>query len=218
LKAKLIIADDHQMILDGLSLLLQNEEGIEVIATAKDGEQLLHEIDINDEIDVVLMDINMPNIDGIEATKRIKAKYPEIKILVLSMYKQIEFIKQLIKAGADGYILKNSGRNILMEAIGEVLKGKRYFGRDITDALVESFIERRKAKDLQTVELSEREKGVVRLIVKDMTSDEIALKLNLSVHTINSHRKNILSKLDVKNIAGIYTYALQSGIVKGFDI
>ncbi|MFK8045072.1 MAG: response regulator [Crocinitomicaceae bacterium] len=218
MKAKVIIADDHKMILEGLCFLLEGEAGIEIIDTAQDGEILLEQIEANDEIDIIILDINMPKIDGIEATKRIKATYPEIKILILSMYKQIEFIKQLIRAGADGYILKNSGRDVLLEAIQKLLNGERFFGQGVMNVMVQSFTEERRTKDIKIVALSEREKEVVRVIVKDMTSDEIASHLNLSVHTINSHRKNILSKLGVKNIAGIYTYALQSGIVKGFDI
>ncbi len=218
MSTKLIIAEDHELIIDGLSLLLRDEQDIDIIATANNGKVLLEVVESSPEIDIILMDINMPVIDGIEATKIIKGKYPEIKILVLTMYKKVEFIKQLVRVGADGYILKNSGKSVLLDAISTLLEGSHYFGKEILDTMVKSFVEKNNTKDLQLVDLSEREKDVVRLIVKDMTSEEIAKQMCLSLHTINSHRKNILSKLDVKNIAGIYTYALRSGIVKGFDI
>ena len=215
---KIIIADDHKMVLDGLCALLENEESIEILTTAGNGEEVLKLVEQNTEIDLLVLDINMPIVDGIDVTKAIKAKYPEIKVLILSMYKKSEFIKHLVKAGADGYILKNSGRIILLEAINSLMRGERYYGKDILDTMLDDYIEQRPEKDMKVIELSEREKEVVRLIAQEKSTAEIAEALFLSHHTINSHRKSILNKLDVKNTAGIFRYAIQTGIIKGFDL
>ena len=215
---KLIIADDHEMVLEGLCSLLENEENIEIIGTASNGQEIIDLVLGHEEVDLVLLDINMPVMDGIEVTKFLKNKYPEIKILILSMYKRSEFIKNLIKAGADGYILKNSGKQILLEGIYTLMEGEHYYSKEVMDTVIESYTEKRDTKDLAQVELSEREKEVVRLIVQEKSTAEIAGILCLSTHTINSHRKSILNKLDVKNAAGIFRYALHSGIIKGFDL
>ena len=218
LKNKIIIADDHELILDGMSALLGKDPNVEIIATAKNGQEVLDLVKNSDEVDIIILDINMPILDGIEVTKSIKLDYPDIKILILSMYKRSEFIKNLIKAGADGYILKNAGKAALLEAIETLSKGGRYFSKEVLDTVIDSFTEERESKNLALVELSEREKEVVRLIVAEKSTAEIAEVLHLTSHTINSHRKSILNKLDVKNAAGIFRYALQSGIVKGFDL
>lgn len=215
---KIIIADDHELILDGLISLLDGEEGFSIVGTAINGVELLELIEKAEEVDVLVLDINMPEKDGIEVTKEVKEKYPEIKIIILSMYKRSEFIKNLLKAGADGYILKNSGKETLVEAINTVHAGERYFSKEVLDTMMDSYTEERADRDLAIVELSEREKEVVRLIVQEKSTAEIADELYLSSHTINSHRKNILNKLGVKNTAGIFRYAIQTGIVKGFDL
>lgn len=215
---KIIIADDHKIILDGLITLLENEKDIEVIATALTGEEALALIDKHDEIDILVLDINMPEMDGIEVTEQVKSRYPEIKILILSMYKRSEFIKNLIKAGADGYILKNAGKNAFLEAINTLFIGERYFGKDVLDAMLDSYQNNKEEEKLEIIELSKREKDVVQLITQEMSTTEIADKLNLSIHTINSHRKRILDKLDVKNTAGIFRYAIRTGIIKDFEL
>lgn len=215
---KIILADDHKMILDGLSSLLGSERDVSIIGTAMDGEKLLQLVDDSEEVDAIILDINMPVLDGIEVTKTLKSKYPEVKIIILSMYNRSEFVKSLLKAGADGYILKNSGREVFLEALNTVSTGKRYFSKEVLETVMESFTESREDKDLTIIELSDREKEVVRLIAEEHSTSEIADILCLSVHTINSHRKSILNKIGVKNAAGIFRYAVQTGIVKGFDL
>ncbi|MCG8574881.1 MAG: response regulator transcription factor [Flavobacteriales bacterium] len=215
---KLILADDHRIFLDGIEALLMTEPGIEILAKVQNGQQVLETVDNESEIDLMILDINMPVIDGIEITKMIKQKYPEIKVLILSMYKKSEFIKTLISAGADGYILKNSEKQVLLEAISTLISGERFFSNEIQESIIDSFTSKQFSKDIEIVELSEREKEVVQLIVQEKSTAEIADILHLSQHTINSHRKSILNKLDVKNAAGIFRYALQTGIVKGFDL
>lgn len=215
---KILIADDHELILEGLNMLISTEPSYEIVGTAQTGTEVIELVGKLDELDVLIVDINMPGMDGIEVTKILKKKHPEIRILILSMYNRSEFVKTLISVGIDGYILKNSGRDILFEAIDTLYRGERYFSKEILNNLIESYVETNQEVDLARVELTDREKEVVRLIVQEKSTAEIADIMCLSLHTINSHRKNILNKLDVKNTAGIFRYALQTGIVKGFDM
>ena len=159
----------------------------------------------------------MPSTDGIEVTKQIKSRHPEIKILILSMYNRQEFIKNLIESGADGYILKNSDKSELLGAIHTLQKGESYFGKEITKTIMKSFRKENPPTEMHEVPLTEREKEIVKLIAETMTTSEIAEKLFLSTHTIDTHRKNILSKLQVKNVAGLVRYAVQTGLIKDFD-
>ena len=215
---KIIIADDHALILDGIKSLISTDASLEFVGTSNDGEDVLRLIEETEEVDLLILDINMPRMDGIEVTKALKSRHPEIKVLILSMYNRSEFIKTLIAAGADGYILKDSSRDVLIEAIQTLCRGERYFSKEILENLIDSYVETDKSRDLIRVELSDREKEVVKLIAEEKSTAEIAEALFLSVHTINSHRKSILNKLDVKNTAGIFRYAIQTGIIKGFDL
>ena len=214
---KILIADDHELVRDGLKSLLQPETWVEVLDETSNGQEVLDKIKALPELDMVLMDINMPEKDGIETTKEIKELYPEIAVLILTMYNRKEFVKNLIASGADGYMLKNSGKKVLLEAIQSLAQGEPYYEREITKTVMSTFKSSQTYTKATDVELSEREKDVIRLIYEECSTDEIADQLFISKHTVNTHRKNILSKLDVKNVAGMIKYAIQTGIVKGYE-
>lgn len=215
---KLIIADDHPLVLDGLQMLLERQTDITIVDTALNGAELLDKIEKTEEVDVIILDINMPGKDGIEVTRILKKKHPEIKILILSMYNKSEFAKNLYTIGADGYVLKNSGKEALLNAIHSICAGNRYFAAEVLENSSESQIEHDVHKDLALIELTDREKEIVQLIAEEKSTSEIAAALFISIHTVNTHRKSILSKIGVKNVAGIFRYAVQTGIIKGFDL
>ena len=214
-KLKILLADDHQMILDGLCAYLEYEEDLEVSGQVKDGDQVLRFLKEEKLPDLIIMDINMPNRDGIETTVEVKDKYPQIKILILSIHNKSEFVKRLINAGADGYILKDSGRKELIKAIRRIVAGEKYFSHDIMQANFEVQLLHEPGSPSM---LTKREKQVVELIAEGLSSQEVAAQLNLSIHTVDSHRKKILAKIDGKNPVDIMRYALKTGIIKGFDI
>ena len=216
-KIKILIADDHQMILDGLHLLLSQEDGFEVIGEALNGEEVIHKVQHAEELDIVILDINMPKMDGIDVTKELKSTFPEIKILIVTMYNRKEFVKNLMETGVDGYILKNSGKDELIRAVKSLIKGEPYYGKEITKTIMKSYQKNKIFDSPQEIEISEREKDIIRLIADGLSTSEIGDKLFLSPHTINTHRKNILSKLNVKNSAGVIRFGIQTGIVKAFD-
>ena len=160
----------------------------------------------------------MPTIDGIEVTRFLKSEYPEIKVLIMTMYNRLEFIKNLIQAGVDGYILKNSGREELLKAVSYIIKGEPYFGDAVTMTLMRSYRKEPILKNQVEINITPREKEIIGLIGMGLSSAEMGEKLFLAEHTINTHRRNILSKLDVKNSAGIIRFGIQVGIIKDFDI
>jgi DNA-binding NarL/FixJ family response regulator len=216
-KIKILIADDHQMILEGYASLLETEEHIEIVAEALDGEKVLEEVRKAEELDIVVLDINMPKKDGIEVTQLLKKEFPEIRILIVSMYNRKEFIHNLMEAGVDGYILKNSGKKELVNAINSLAKGEPYYGKEITQTIVKSYQKNRIFDSPMDIELTAREKEIIQLIGEGLNTQEIGEKLFLSTHTVNTHRKNILGKLEVKNSVGVIRFGIQSGIIKGFD-
>lgn len=216
---KVLLADDHELILEGLKLLLAQDERVEIVGEAYDGQEVLDKLMGIPELDIVILDINMPKKDGIEVTKEIKATYPEIKVLILSMYNRKEFVRKLVEAGTDGYILKNAGKAELLKAITALAKGEPYYGQEITQTMMKAYQKSKIFDNPMDVNLSVREKEIVALIAnEEATTAEIAEKLFISPHTVDTHRKNILSKLGVKNTAGIVKYAIQTGIIKGFDL
>ena len=215
---KILIADDHQMILDGFRILLDQEEGLEVIAEAMDGEQVIEEARKTQELDVIILDINMPKKDGIEVTKILKTEFPEVSILIVTMYNRKEFIRNLMEVGVDGYILKNSGKKELVNAINALSQGEPYFGKEITRTIMKSYQKNRVFDSPMEIELTSREKEIIQLIGEGLNTNEIGERLFLSAHTVNTHRKNILSKLNVKNSVGMIRFGIQTGIIKGFDL
>jgi DNA-binding NarL/FixJ family response regulator len=205
----ILIADDHKMVIDGLKALLSEEKNIKVIGQALSGNEVIRFLKQNsDQVDLIILDINMPDADGIETAKHVHHQYPRIKILILSMYNRPLFIKNLIEAGVSGYILKNTGKEELLSAISKITNGEDYFSAEITKSIMTSFKEVHLATEAQ---LTKREQEILRLLAKALTTHEIAEQLFLSTHTIDTHRKNLLSKLNLKNTPALVKYAIENG-------
>ncbi|MEM9324273.1 MAG: response regulator transcription factor [Bacteroidota bacterium] len=210
---RLIIADDHKMFLDGLLSILQTEESYEVVFSARDGKHLLTFLENNPEaeVDLLISDITMKELDGITLNKKVKEGYPGIKTLIISMHQDAGRIQKLIDNDVDGYLPKDSEKKELLRAIKTILSGEKYFAASVKETYLNSVMH--KKSDDSLVELTDREKDVLRLIAQEYTTQEIATKLFLSKHTVESYRKNLLSKLNVRNLAGLTKYAIRQGLV-----
>ncbi|CAM1365266.1 DNA-binding response regulator [Tenacibaculum soleae] len=208
----IIIVDDHSMFLDGLRSILSEEKNITIVLAATKGTQVLKYLEINriPKIDLVVTDINMPEMDGIALNKAIKKQFPSVKTLVVSMLEEPIKIQSLIDAEANGYLSKNAEKFELLKAIKTILKGGNYFSSRIKNILMEAMFA---AKSKPQISLTKREKEVLKLIAKEFTTKEIASQLFLSTHTIESYRKNLISKLNVRNIAGLTCYAIKKGLL-----
>ena len=211
-----MIVDDHQLVIDGLSSLLKDNSNFEVIAAAKNGLDAVQMVEINIP-DVVLMDIGMPVMNGIETTKKILEKNSEIKILAITMYSEKGMITKMVEAGASGYLLKNANKEELEEAINKVFSGQKYFSSEVTISILEknsislepafsNFIEKK---------LTDRELEVLKFIVNGLTNRQIADKLYISIRTVDTHRSNLMEKLKVKNIAALIRLAIKNGLLDG---
>jgi two-component system, NarL family, nitrate/nitrite response regulator NarL len=206
---KILLADDHQMVIDGIKALLMHEPEIKIEGEALHGQAALDFLACN-EVDLLIMDINMPGLDGIEIARVVRKQYPTVRILVLTMYNKPAFIRGLIEVGVSGYILKNTGKEELLTAIRRVMSGEDYFDAEVTRTMLSTF---KVADENAAVKLTRREEEVLRLIAKAHTTAEIAEKLFLSTYTIDTHRKNLLGKLHLKNTAGLVNYAIKNGYV-----
>lgn len=201
------IADDHTMFRQGLAAILNDVEDIQITGQANDGFEILSLLNISPP-DILLLDIEMPNMDGFQTLKELKKLKLKTKVLVLTMHKSSAYIKNIIKAGASGYLQKDAGKEILVEAIRKTSSEGRFFTSETAAVLLES-LQNTKSNS----PISKREKEVVSLIVDGLTTKEIADQLYLSKHTIESHRQNILLKLGLKNSAELVRYAVERGIV-----
>jgi len=211
------IAEDHQVMIDGLTALLEEFEDIRVTIKANNGKNLLEQLETH-QPDVILMDINMPEMDGIEASSKVKEKYPGIAIIILSMFDHVKLIKECLKAGVDGYLLKETGIDELKEAIVNVSNGKTHFSKPVADKILlrKSKEKPRKSSFKQAdlpITLTPREIEVLQLICEEYTSNEIAAELYISVNTIETHRRHLLNKTKSKNVAGLYRYATQHNLL-----
>ncbi len=213
-KYRIIIADDHKMFLDGLLSILGAKKEYDIILTAYSGKNVAKYLDINnaeEPIDLVITDVNMPDLNGIELNKHIKVKHPKTKTLVVSMLHDAMTVQTLTKDNVDGYVPKNAEKDELLEAIESILKGDKYFSQSIKDVYLKGMF----SNEQSLIEsLSKREKEVLKLIAEEYTTQEIADKLFLSKHTIESYRKNLISKLDVRNLAGLTKYAIKLGLLE----
>jgi len=206
---RLLLADDHPVIRDGISSILDNEPDIELVACAHDGDYLLELLE-RVKVDVVLMDINMPGMNGIEATKALKKRHPELKVLSYSQYDEKRFIKQMLKSGANGYLLKNSDAGELINAVKIVNEGGMYLSPELPN-IFGTKISRR--SNYLFPELSSRERDVLMEICKEKNTKEIAEILFISPNTVETHRSNLLLKVGVKNTAGLVKWAIENEIV-----
>lgn len=213
------IADDHQLFIEGVKALLRDAENIRITGEAENGEALLALLE-KAPCDVVLMDINMPVLGGMDTTKRVREKYPDVKVLALTMFDDTLHISEMIKAGASGYLLKNAGKDELVNAITRVARGEKYVSNEVSVKIIEkmfsndqSGIATAQPGPARKAELTRRELEIIRLIAKEHTNNEIAVILNNSPMTIITHRKNLLRKLGVKNTAGLIKYAMNHGLL-----
>ncbi len=208
----LIIADDHKMFIDGLMSILKDAPEFNVDTTFKNGAQVVKYLDINgvDNLNLLITDLTMPEMNGIELNQIVKEKYPSLKTLVVSMHIDGVMIDKLIRNNVDGYVPKNAEKEELLEAIRKIVKGEKYFSTEIKRAYTDAMFEN---KNSEEVSLTNREKEVLKLIAEENTTQEIADTLFLSKHTIESYRKNLISKLQVKNLAGLTKHAIKMGLL-----
>ncbi len=209
---RVLLADDHQMFLEGITALLGNESDIELVGHAAHGGEVMATL-LSTVPDVLVLDINMPGLDGLETLSMMAEKHPAVRVLVLSMHSELRFIEQAIENGATGYILKNADKNELLEAVRTVAKGEKYYSREVSNVLIEAMQNPAKDRSYKQVDISQREQEVLSLFAQACTTPEIAKRLFISEHTVKSHRKNLLAKLDVKNSAALVRFAIENDLV-----
>jgi two-component system, NarL family, response regulator NreC len=214
-----LVADDHTIVRRGLVSLLSLAEGIEVIGEAADGRAAVERA-LELDPDVVLMDINMPLLNGLEATRKIKKEAPHIRILVLTAHDNEEYIIQVIRSGANGYLLKNSSADDLFAAIRSVYTGHAFFSPSVSRVILESYLKASSSPDDKEHTnggtescLTAREREILQLVAEGKTHQQIGDLLHISVRTVDTHCNNIMKKLDIHDSAGLATYAIKNGIV-----
>lgn len=213
-KTRILLADDHGVVRKGLRFLLESEPGLEVVGEAADGRQA---VDMAAELkpDVVVMDIAMPRLNGIEATRQVVRDRPEVAVIILSMHSDEEYLVRTLTAGAKGYLLKDSAEGELVRAIHAVSEGKPYFSPAISKTLLEDYLRHLQQRGLTDSYdlLTDREKEVLQLLAVGKTNKEIAAILDLSPYTVETHRNHIMQKLDLHNTAEIVLYAVRKKLV-----
>ncbi|MCB0504118.1 MAG: response regulator transcription factor [Cyclobacteriaceae bacterium] len=209
---KILLVDDHRLIRDAIQSYMEDDPEYEVVGEASHGQEAIKFLGEN-EVDVVLMDINMPIMDGLQCTKEVIRRWPQIKVLTLSMMSDNQHIKQMIGAGASGYVLKNCSEKELKKAIRTVYEGDTYYSSEVTEVVMNNLMRNKPTKTSHMVvdmPLTEREKEVLELIIKEFSNQEIADKLFISPRTVDAHKRNLLEKTGSKNIAGLVMYAINN--------
>ena len=206
----ILIADDHQMFIDGVKLILKQQPNLKVVAEALNGQEVLQQLP-EKKIDLIITDLTMPGMKGTDLIKAIKQTHADIKILVISMHNDHELVHEILMAEAEGYILKNSGKTELLQAVNDILDGKTHYEKAVLDMMVQNV--KKKAKTQSSLKpLSTREQEILLLIGEEYTSKEIADKLFISKQTVDKHRLNIMEKTGAKTLVGLIKYAIASGL------
>ncbi len=211
---KILIVDDHEMVRAGLRTLLSDLSDFKVIGESSNGIQALDFIESN-LVDVVLMDINMPEMDGIACMKQISKLYPNVKVLALTMHVEEQHIKNMMRSGASGYILKNSSIGIIEAALNSIMDGKHYYSQEVTSVIMDDLANVNKTDLKDEILITQRELDVLILIVQEKTNHEIAEELFISVRTVDAHRRNLLEKTGAKNSVGLTKYAYKHNLMEG---
>lgn len=211
---RVLIAEDHTIVRKGLRSLLEGVEGIQVVGEAQDGREALQKVE---QLlpDVVLMDITMPLLNGLEATRQIKKLFPQVQVLALTMHANEEYIFQALRAGAAGYVVKEAAPEDLVLAIQAVWRGDSYLSPSVSAKVIGQYVRRaEEAKEPDSYEkLSDREREVLQLIAEGHANREIAEMLHISVRTVETHRANIMAKLDLHSTAEVVQYAIRKGVI-----
>lgn len=204
---QIFIVDDHQMVIDGLKLLIGNDSGFKIVGESNDPVKVPEMLNAMN-VDILLTDVSMPGMSGVELTRLISKQRPDIKILALSMFGDANVVTEMIDAGISGFILKNTGRQELMEALDKIAAGQHYYAPDITHQLVKSLKENKEGNHL-----TDREVEIIRMIEKEFSNKQIADMLFISERTIETHRKNIFRKTNTQTVVGLLKYAYERKII-----
>jgi two-component system, NarL family, response regulator NreC len=213
-KQSIVIAEDHTILREGLRALISSNPNLEVVAEARDGQEAVKSVE-KFKPNLVLMDLSMPRMNGMEAIQEIHKRLPETKIVVLTVHKTEEYILAALKAGADGYVLKDATHDELNMAVKNVLSGKRYISPGISEKLIDGYLEGRKTIKPQTSWeiLTHREREILKLVAEGYQSKKIADYLCISVKTVEKHRSNLMEKLDLHNVQALTALAIEKGLV-----
>ena len=214
MKRRIVLADDHQLMRAGLRSLLAREPHLEVVGEASDGREAV-ELVTQSGPDLVIMDIGMPNLNGIEATRQIRETVPRTRVIALSMHANAQFVGRMLEAGASGYLLKDAAFEELVEAVRSVLAGQTYLSRAITGVVVGDYVRRLASSPyVEAPQLTPREREIGQLLAEGRVTKEIAYSLNISVKTVETHRQHIMKKLKIGSIAELTKYAIREGLTE----
>ena len=213
-KTKVVIVEDHKLFREGLKSLLSDKADLEVVGEAGDGLEAIRTVK-KCRPDLMLLDLSMPKMNGISVMKEIKSQFPETKIMALTIHESDQYVLEAFEAGADGYCLKDAGRNELMVAVESVLQGKRYISPSISENVLEGYMTGRKKLKSKTSwdTITQREREVLKLLGEGFQNKEISDMLHISVKTVEKHRANIMNKLDLHNAAALTAFAIEHGLV-----
>lgn len=206
---RLMVVDDHPMLRSGIVSLFNDNENMEVVSEARNGKEAIANME-SVRPDVVLMDINMDGKLDVHTTEEIVKRWPEIKVLAFSMHDEAQVIKRMLKAGVSGYLLKNAPHSELLRAVNALTEGKKYYSQEVLSVMTHNMTSDSEA-DLSEISLSNREKQVLHYVAKEYTNQEIADKIHVSLRTVETHKRNLIKKLRVKNVVGLVRFALEQG-------
>ena len=214
-KVRIVLAEDHTILREGLRALLTADPDFEIIGEAADGREAVRFVE-KQIPDLILMDLSMPRMTGMDAIREIKKRYPQTKIIALTVHKTEEYLRTTLHAGADGYVLKDATRDELMMAIQSVLKGKTYLSPGVSGRVIEGYLEGKESQMPPSTLglLSQREREVLKLIAEGYKNKEIATDLCISLKTVEKHRANLMKELDLHNAAALTAYAIEQGLVE----
>jgi DNA-binding NarL/FixJ family response regulator len=209
---RVALCDDHRIVTDGLQRLLSDAPGVECVGTAASGAEALYLLEHID-VDVLITDLDMPEMDGTQLTQRIREKKLSVKVIVLSMHEEAALVQRVLDLGADGYLVKSAGRNEVLLAVHNVHEGRKHFSSDLMNALLKQHVNTRNGRDVLK-DLSERETEVLAALAEGLSNKQIGEKLFISPRTVDTHRTNLMRKLDTHNVAGLVRIAIQAGLVE----
>jgi len=207
-RIRIIVADDHEILASGVAEMLAKQDDFEILGTAKDGLEVLNFVR-NQEIDLAILDLNMPNLSGIETTLKLKKDYPNVKVLILSMFDREGYIQNALDSGVDGYVLKNINEAEMVNAIRRIMNGKTYFSQDVMEKMANKMRIYGEAEG--GVKLSSNERKILEGLAEGYTSDELSVKLDLNAHNVTSYRKMLLQKFEAKNVSHLIKEAFERG-------